>query len=287
MPWTGTGTPITGTSHDLTTLVSAKEYLRISGTDDDSLIGNVIDRASAEIENICNRYFNTASYAKWFDGNASTQMYLDHWPVTAVSRVSSGRLNVLGIWCNSTSITWASARVTAAGLTLVQVDSSGSSTNTLSFSTYTTIATLAAAIDALGSGWASLDLSYGTYLSSDLAQTPALYCLNLYAYLPHPYQALCDYKWEESSGRLNYYGRFVRGVQNIYIEYTGGYTTIPFDVEQACLMLTASTYFGTRRDPSLKSEKLGDYAWAANTGEAGSVRSQLTKMLEKYIRIAI
>ena len=286
MAWTGLGTPVAGVSHDLTTLAAAKEYLR-AGDDDDTLIGNLIDRASAEIENICNRYFNTNTYANWFDGNGSTDMYLDHWPVTAVARVSTGKLNTLGVWCSSTSMTWASARVTSTGLSLVDVDSTGSTTTTLAFGTYTTISTLAAAVDAVGSGWASLGLNYGDYLTADLTETPALYCLNSHAYLIHPYQALNDYIWDEDSGRLHYSGGFGRGAQNIYVEYTGGYTTIPYDVEQACLMLIAYYYFGTRRDPALQSEKLGDYAWAAKSGGDSSIRAELVKRLEKYIRIAI
>ncbi len=287
MAWTGTGTPIAGISHDLTTLAAAKEYLR-AGDDDDALIANIIDRASAEIETICSRYFNTANYAGWFDGNGVQAIYLDNWPVTAVTRVSTGKLSVLGVWCNSTSITHASARVTANSLIMVHTDSTGTTTTTLAFSTYTTIAALAAQIDATGSGWGSQNMSYGTYLTTDLIELPAMYCLNQYAYLLHPYQALNDYLCEEDSGRLFYQGGFARGSQNIYVEYTGGYPTVPFDVEQACLMLVAYTYFGTTRDPALQSEKLGDYAWAAKaSGGDSSFKSELTKQLSKYMRIAV
>ncbi|KKM74316.1 hypothetical protein LCGC14_1401610, partial [marine sediment metagenome] len=170
MVWDGTGTEATGASHDLTTLAKAKEYLR-AGDDDDALITNIIDRASAAIESICNRYFNTASYAGWYDGTGARTFYLEHSPVTVVARVGVGRFNALGVWHNSTSSTWATARVTSTGLTLTYKDSSGTTTSSLAFSTYTTITTLAAAIDALGSGWASQGLSYGTYLTADLAQT--------------------------------------------------------------------------------------------------------------------
>ncbi len=286
MAWTGTGTAIVGITHDLTTLAKAKEYMR-AGDDDDALIGDLISRASAEIETICSRYFNTDNYATWYDGNGERAMYLDHWPVTAVTRVSSGKFNALGITCSSTTMTHATARVTSANLILVHTDSSGSTTTTLSFATYTTMATLLAQINATGSGWAGLDMSYGTYLTADLTQTPALFCLNVYADLPHPDQALSNYLWDEDSGRLYYRGGFVRGTQNIYIEYTGGYTTIPYDVEQACLMLIASYYFGTRRDPGLSSEKLGDYAYAVKTGGNSGVISEVTKMIEKYKRIVI
>ncbi len=284
MVWDGTGTAIVGVSHDLTTLAKAKEYLR-AGDDDDALIGNLISRSSAEIETMCDRYFNTDNYADWYDGNGSKTLYLEQWPVTAVSRATSGKFAALGITCSSTTMTYASARVTSANLILVHTDSSGSTTTTLSFSTYTTMATLLAQINATGSGWAGLDMSYGTYLTADLTQTPALFCLNVYADLPHPDQALNNYLWDEDSGRLHYSGGFSLGVQNIYIEYTGGYSTIPYDLEQACLMLIASYYFGTRRDPGLSSEKLGDYAWAAKGSDG--FKKDLSKRLEKYIRIAV
>ena len=274
-------------TYALTSLATAKEYLRIAAavTDNDDLITNSINRASAQVETIANRRFLTRDYADWFDGNGEHAMYLDHWPVMAVTRVASGRLDVLGVWCSSTSMTHASVRVTSASLILVHTDSTGSTTTTLSFATYTTIATLLSQINATGSGWAGLDAGYGTYLTADLAQTPALFCLNVYADLPHPAQALNNYLWDEDSGRLHYSGGFSLGVQNIYIEYTGGYSTIPYDLEQACLMLIASYYFGTRRDPGLSSEKLGDYAWAAKGSDG--FKKDLSKRLEKYIRIAV
>ena len=276
-------------TYALTSLATAKEYLRIATADttNDDLITNSINRASAQVETICNRQFLTRSYAQWYDGNGERMIYLDHWPVTAVSRTSKGRLNALGVACNSTSMTWASARVTSTGLELVHVDSSGSTTTTLAFATYTTITDLATQIDATGSGWASQGLGYGDYLTADLAQTPALYCLNLYADLPQPYQALDNYLADEDTGRLFYGGGFARGTQNIYVEYTGGYSSIPYDVEQACLLLMASLYFSTSRDPGLQSEKLGDYAYAVKSGGSSGIMSEAAKMLEKYIRIPV
>jgi len=286
MAWDGVGAPIVGVSHDLTTLANAKEYLR-AGDDDDALIGNLIDRASAEIETICGRYFNSTSYATWYDGTGDQKLYLDHWPVTAVTRVSSGRLNVLGVRCSSSTVTHATARVTSSGLILIHTDNTGTTTTTLSFGTYTTLTALAAQVNAVGSGWSALDLSYGDYLTTDLAQTPALYCLNRYAYLPHPQKSLNDYVWDGDSGRLYYTGGFVKGIQNIYVEYTGGFTTIPYGVEQACLMLIAYYYFGTNRDPGLQSEKLGDYAWSAKAGSTESFRRELLKRLEQFMRISV
>jgi hypothetical protein len=46
-------------------------------------------------------------------------------------------------------------------------------------------------------------------------------------------------------------------------------------------------YNGTRRDPALKSEKLGDYAWTAADDSGESIYKELGTRLEKYKRITI
>lgn len=43
------------------------------------------------------------------------------------------------------------------------------------------------------------------------------------------------------------------------IEYVAGYTTIPHDIERACIDLTKSAFLARRRDPSITTERIGDY----------------------------
>ncbi|MDE1907446.1 MAG: phage head-tail connector protein [Rhodospirillales bacterium] len=53
-----------------------------------------------------------------------------------------------------------------------------------------------------------------------------------------------------------YPGEFVRGIQNITVAYVAGYSTVPADVNQACVELIASKY-AKRLRIDKKSETLG------------------------------
>lgn len=62
-------------------------------------------------------------------------------------------------------------------------------------------------------------------------------------------------------GLLYYSGKFTEGVENIYVKYTGGYSTLPSDLVTACWDLCGILWtYRTKGD--LKYEKIGDYAYA-------------------------
>ena len=51
-------------------------------------------------------------------------------------------------------------------------------------------------------------------------------------------------------------------------DYTAGVSTIPYDVEQVVIELAAEMFRAANKDASLKSERLGDYAYTlASTSE--------------------
>lgn len=249
------------------------------------LVEQCVDWATGEIENITGRKLVSRDYTEEYDGNGAKYFYPRNWPVSKVSRLSVGRLGVLGIWCNSTSMTYADFRSDGTNLTLTHVDSSGSTSTNLAYATYTTVTTLAAQITATGSGWDTQNLGYGDYLTADVLNTPAQYCLNEYANLEQPYQAIGGWRWDEDEGRLWIPSGFTVGTQNVYLEYTGGYTTVPADVEAACLTLVQWLYSQTRKDPHLTSERLGDYQWTAK-GDSGFMR-ELETRLDQYRRFAV
>lgn len=284
MTWSGSGTPVT--AYDLTTATKAKRFLRITGTDDDTLIGELIDSATALIESICDRHIITRSYEELYDGNGDCYLYLKEYPVTAVSRLSVGHDQVLGIGCNATGVTWASIRSDGTKLILIYDTSAGVTTTNLSYSTYTTITTLAAAIDAT-TGWETTSTGdFGDCLTADILNCPALYCKDGYAYLDIGYQAQDDWKLEEDTSRMFLASGFPRGTQNIYVEYTAGYTSCPADLELICHEIIAWMYYSGRRDPGLTSERLGDYGWSASGG-ANDYLANLHKRLMSYRRIAV
>jgi hypothetical protein len=98
-------------------------------------------------------------------------------------------------------------------------------------------------------------------------------------------------------------GEWPLGAQ-IAVTYTGGYATpaqvpgtyptrsLPFQVEQACLMTCVSLYRARGRDPQLSSEALGDYTAAyrgANaaigTGAGGIIPDAALPLLAPFRRV--
>ena len=55
------------------------------------------------------------------------------------------------------------------------------------------------------------------------------------------------------------------GVRNVFVYYTGGYTTIPADLAQACVELVMQMYHQIEEDPNLKSESLDGHSWSTKS----------------------
>lgn len=73
---------------DLTTLAAVKAYGSIAGTELDTLLGTLITRASAAIENFLQGSVLSAPYTETRNGTGGTAMLLAEYPVTAVSSLS-------------------------------------------------------------------------------------------------------------------------------------------------------------------------------------------------------
>ncbi len=72
----------------------------------------------------------------------------------------------------------------------------------------------------------------------------------------------------------------------ISIKYTGGYATIPADVQDACIRLVKARYLAKDRDPFLRSESIPgvrDASWWIATGsDAGNMPPDVQDILENY-----
>jgi hypothetical protein len=80
----------------LTSLANCHVQLDIPilDTTQDALLTRLIDSASQQIDNYCNRQFVSASYTQYFDGNRANEIILPRSPITTISSVSidSGRV---------------------------------------------------------------------------------------------------------------------------------------------------------------------------------------------------
>ncbi len=75
-------------ANDLTTLVNVKQYLSLTGPEDDALLSRLITAASAFIQSHLNRTFASQSYTEKRNGNGGQRLSFSNFPVTAVSSVA-------------------------------------------------------------------------------------------------------------------------------------------------------------------------------------------------------
>lgn len=89
----------------------------------------------------------------------------------------------------------------------------------------------------------------------------------------------------KDTGRLHYFYRFPRGHQNIYLEYTAGYTIIPNDIKYAIKSIVKKFYsqYNDNSD-GLKSYSLGDQSISF---EDGVFSKEVIKILDYYKRIPV
>lgn len=179
------------------------------------------------------------------------------------------------------------------GLTLSRMASGVTTTNTLTFAANVTLGALATAINALGGGWnATVQSSYELYPSASLVgvREPknALSngaCLDLFTTPAESYDIdratgiMRCYGGQGGSG----YGGFYGGVGDVFGDsldgqggfggalgwgqyqctYSAGWSTIPENLQQVCAEVVKGMFARLSTDPSLKSETLGKYTWAA------------------------
>lgn len=83
---------------------------------------------------------------------------------------------------------------------------------------------------------------------------------------------------------------FGSGRQLIKIAYSGGYQTIPGGLKMAATILAAQLYRNQQRDPTLTSERLGEYAYTAGTASEASETFKMPggvlDLLEDYVNKA-
>ena len=280
-------------SGDLTTKAAVKTYLGLTGTTEDDRIDALIDRVSQAIESHCNRAFASTAYSKErHDGNGLTRLRLKHYPVSLVSRLSTATVCGLKVGNDSDTSGAYHAFVWADSTTLsLQIDGGDDDgTETLTLASYATITALIAAVNAIGHGWSAEgeDTDAASYPATDLLPTDAKYsALDETVYLDVPDDPQEDYMLEDAgdSGILYHAGCFAHGTQNIVIDYTAGYSTIPDDIADACILWVAARYNRAKEGADgLKAENLGG---ESKTWVGGGMPDEVRELLAGYRELVL
>jgi hypothetical protein len=268
----------------LATLAQVKCYLGITDESSDAVLEALIERATGFLERYCNRKLKTRSYTREvYYGNGGRHLFLDQYPATTISRVSIGRTNGFSIK-NTTATNHATIEITSTAL---KYSADGAAATGLTLASYATINLLITALNAVP-GWTAtlLNSSLGTRKATDLLIRPAMYCKSpTVAYCEIPDDELTDYLLLSPSEDRNYGvlynpSGWTRG-EEYFVDYTAGYTTVPYALEEACILLVKYRYDQRDTSTGLSGETLGDYSWTGRDLQ-NAVPDDLRAMIDLY-----
>lgn len=258
----------------LTSLANVKSYLGISGSDDDALLTEIINRASGYIEQICDRKFAQRDFREWYDGDGSDRLQLDAWPVFKVYRVGFGVGDALTVSGNVTGDISASIDVSMDNVSLNRIESNGNVTNSnLAYSSYNTTTELATQISSITGFTASVVKNVSTRWlhpvgGIDVVDTSftMTYCSDSESEYRVNYDTGSVYlrsspHWYSGADAIEAQ-KYPSTRRSVLVEYQAGFSPIPYAVEQAAIEVAASIFSRKDVDENLSSESLGDYSYS-------------------------
>ena len=235
---------------------------------EEDVIAALIAACSAKFQNYCSgRIFQVGQYDEIYSGDLGMFLFLGQMPLVSVERVATTPMSILRIMNTSwpTNIR-ATVQVLSTGLKLVKVASGVTSEDvTVTWTANTTLAAVATAVNALGSGWSAevLDTNYNTWPSDDLREIQgALSVANSNAADLVIYEEdINDFEVLEKIGALFRQSTWPRGHNNIRATFTAGFKDIPEDLQQACAIMVAGEFAQTKRDPMSATGKTADFMY--------------------------
>jgi Phage gp6-like head-tail connector protein len=290
-------------TYALTTLAQLKAHLGITVSTYDTLLEQYIDHATAKIERWIGRQIKLRNYSEWYGGNDVRSVRVKQYPINNVVGVYTGLAAALTI----ASTTASDVRLTISINTdplgtvangalvpcavLTRTTSGGTTTtDTLLFSTYPTTTSLVAAINAITGYSATV--------------TTAMRCAQLHPraggdikmatvvltgvdvsseFVFDSYLGIVTIRQDAFPTMASHNARYPSALQSTLIEYSAGYTTVPDDIHQACLVIAGTMYLSRKSDTSLQSESLGDYSYSM--ASADSSRAMMEDMLGSWKEI--
>ena len=265
-------------TYALTTLANLKEVLGITDSTQDTALEHTINRASAVVEGVLGKPVLQRTVEEWFDLDGSGIVMLSA-PVASVLAVATGLENALFLRVTDSTVIDAAVSVTATAAAVAVTDSAGTTTTTTAaFATYPTIATVATALDAAaGVSCEALRTGRSTMLRP---QGGVSVKNGAYIGMASPDDS-AGWSLDRDTGKLSIDLRFrgfpedfddptiIRagllpptGPQRVFVRYTHGYSTVPYDIEQAALEVATAIWTQRGSDTTLQSETLGSYSYA-------------------------
>ena len=267
---------------DLTTLASVKAYLHISGTDSDSFLSSLITLVTARIQKDCGRIFAAGNYLEFHNvGRGQTRVVPYNKPIIQLNRVAWGNSQAFQIVYTGSAVA-ANAQITPGRqLILTTLDSGGSHTNTIDLTnaSYSVCSQVIAQINTISGFSATLyanvdvptrwlfpsaNLTLKSY-NSNFTQGFGFASVDIFTYTVDPVYntigfqpfTLADFIFDRyESGGFAWPNMYL----GLMLDYQGGYTTIPGDIDLLAQQVVADIYNQSLRDNNVSQETLGDYS---------------------------
>lgn len=287
----------------LCTLAELKAHLGITAVTDNTILETYIDAASAKIERWIGRQIKLRTYSEWYGGNNVRSVKVKQYPINNVSGVYTGMASAftiastvssdlrLTISINPETLGTVVNGALAPGIVLTRTVVGGvSTTSTLTYATFQDVTDMVAAINAITGFSASVVTDMrcaqlhpragGDILQSTVTITGANVSSE---FVYDSFLGVVTIRQDAYPFKYDYDPRFPPALLSTLIEYSAGYTTIPDDIRQACMVLAGTMYLSRKKDGSLQSESLGDYSYSM--ASADSTRSMMEDMLGSWKEI--
>lgn len=225
---------------NITALDDVKLLLGITSYDYDLELEYLRLAIESAVQRYCQKDFESTTYTnELYDGTGSEYLQLYKSPIISISRVSIDREEAIKIKNVATDATSATILVDDSGITLTVSGGSMTGTNTLAFATYTTLLSLVNQINTLSAtrGWQAevYDSDQNSYKTTNL-MSQFLGCNDReWVYIQMAGESLDNIYMYKNDGIIKYEGGFPKGVQNIAVTYTAGYSLVPYDVKVAII----------------------------------------------------
>ena len=290
-------------TYALSTLAQLKSHLGITVLTDNTILEGYIDHATAKIERWIGRQILVRNYFEWYGGNDVRSVRVKQYPINNVVGVYTGLTAALviastvssdirlTISINTDPLGTVANGVLAPGVTLTRTTSAGTTTtNTLTFATYPDTTSLVAAINAITGYSATVTTAMRCAqlhprAGGDIKMaTVVLTGVNVSSeFVYDSYLGIVTIRQDAFPTMGQHNARFPSALQSTLIEYSAGYTTVPDDIHQACMVIAGTMYLSRKSDTSLQSESLGDYSYSM--ASADSSKAMMEDMLGSWKEI--
>lgn len=278
--WSGSGLSgggsVTLSTYALATLEALKRELSITGTDYDDLLKQLINAASNRIEQQTGRKFKARTHYERVKGHG--RYFVNNSPLIHVNRIATGDANSFYAQYSG-SDSFASMAVSPDAVRVLSWGSGGTTTNTYDFATYTKASDIVSQINGL-TGWSAT--TQNDCPSAWLKPKAGISAKDANAYGTFEDNAGVAFDIDENCSALlieGAYGDFYGVGCQYFVEYVGGYETIPDDLAALCIQIASQAFNRAKHDTSLQSESLGGYSYslidAAMNEE--SIRKQINR----------